>query len=235
MQVRHKAFFHAMKQNGLRADPSCAGTSFYVSHCIEKHLPRLLDLGMTAIICSHDLIANAAIVQCQQLGVHVPEDISIVGFDDLPISAYTSPPLTTVRQERLELGKCGFYALDSILNKVYIGTMYLHAQLIVRNSTGRPAADAGVSPLFYLSRLQSSILSSKSAASLPESFSQLRYDRTVLPTRTYCSKFIFSPYSEKSFCKIHSKERGSSQRDRDLFSDLLHLVNVVLSQPADIL
>lgn len=139
MQVRHKAFFHAMKQNGLRANPSCAGTSFYVSHCIEKHLPRLLDLGMTAIICSHDLIANAAIVQCQQLGVHVPEDISIVGFDDLPISAYTSPPLTTVRQERLELGKCGFYALDSILNKVYIGTMYLHAQLIVRNSTGRPA------------------------------------------------------------------------------------------------
>lgn len=137
MQVRHKAFFHAMKQNGLRADPSCAGTSYYVTHCIEKHLPRLLDMGMTALICSHDLIASAAIVQCQQLGYHVPENISIVGFDDLPISAYTSPSLTTVRQERLELGKCGYYALDSILNKVYIGTIYLHAQLIVRNSTGK--------------------------------------------------------------------------------------------------
>src|SRR5699024_1618830 len=80
MQVRHKAFFHAMKQNGLRADPSCAVTSYYVTHCIEKHLPRLLDMGMTALICSHDLIASAAIVQCQQLGRNVPGDISIVGF-----------------------------------------------------------------------------------------------------------------------------------------------------------
>lgn len=137
MQVRHKAFFHAMKQNGLSASPSCAGTSYYISQCIQKHLPRLLSMGMTAIICSHDLIANAAIIQCQQLGYHVPKDISIVGFDDLPISAHTSPPLTTVRQDRLELGKCGYYALDSILNHVYIGTMQLHAQLIIRNSTGK--------------------------------------------------------------------------------------------------
>lgn len=137
MQVRHKAFFHAMKQNGLSAPSSCAGTSYYISECIQKHLPRLLSMGMTGIICSHDLIANAAIVQCQQLGYHVPQDISIIGFDDLPISAHTDPPLTTVRQDRLELGKCGYYALDSILNKVYIGTMQLHAQLIVRNSTAQ--------------------------------------------------------------------------------------------------
>lgn len=136
MQVRHKAFFHAMRQNGLKAAPDCAGASYYITQCVEKHLPRLIQMGMTAIICSHDQIANAAIIQCQQLGYRVPKDISIIGFDDLPICAYTSPPLTTVRQERIELGKCGYYALDSILNKVYIGTMLLHAQLIVRSSTG---------------------------------------------------------------------------------------------------
>ena len=60
---------------------------------------------MTAIICSQDTIASAALVQCQQLGYRVPEDVSIVGFDDLPIAAYTSPPLTTIRQDRTELGK----------------------------------------------------------------------------------------------------------------------------------
>lgn len=136
MQVRHKAFFHALRQNGLNADSACSGTSYYITQCIEKHLPRLLNMGMTAIICSHDLIANAAMIQCQQLGYHVPKDISIIGFDDLPICAYTSPPLTTIRQERIQLGKCGYYALDSMMNQVSIGTILLHAQLIVRNSTG---------------------------------------------------------------------------------------------------
>ncbi|MDO5410553.1 MAG: LacI family DNA-binding transcriptional regulator [Lachnospiraceae bacterium] len=139
MQVRYHAFFQAMKKNGLKADSSCSGASYYITQCIEKHLPRLLNMGITAIICSHDQIANAAIVQCQQLGYRVPKDISIIGFDDLPICAYTSPPMTTIRQNRVELGKCGFYAMSSILNQVSIGTILLHAQLIVRNSTGAAA------------------------------------------------------------------------------------------------
>lgn len=136
MQIRHKAFFNALKQNGLKSDPTYAGSSYYITQCMEKHLPRLLKLGMTAIICSHDLIANAAMIQCQQLGYHVPKDISIIGFDDLPICAYTSPPITTIRQERIQLGKSGYYALDSLRNQVSIGTLLLHAQLIVRDSTG---------------------------------------------------------------------------------------------------
>ena len=100
MQIRHKAFFHALKQNGLKSDPTYAGSSYYITQCMEKHLPRLLDLGITSIVCNHDLIANAAMIQCQQLGYKVPDEISIIGFDDLPICAYTSPPLTTIRQER---------------------------------------------------------------------------------------------------------------------------------------
>lgn len=135
-QVRHKAFFNALKQYGLKSDPQFAGCSYYVAECIQKHLPRLLSLGITAIICSHDLLANAALVQCQELGYHIPDDVSIVGFDDLPICAYTQPPLTSIRQDRPELGKCGYYALDSLMNHVSIGTMLLHAQLIRRSSAG---------------------------------------------------------------------------------------------------
>ena len=91
---------------------------------------------MTAIICCQDTLANAALIQCQQLGYRIPEDISIIGFDDIPIAAYTSPPLTTVRQDRLELGKSGFFALSSLLNSISISTFLLHAQLIERKSTG---------------------------------------------------------------------------------------------------
>lgn len=137
MQVRHKAFFHALKQKGLKSEPTYAGSSYYITQCLEKHLPRLLNLGVTAIICSHDQLANAAMIQCQQLGYHVPNDISIIGFDDLPICAYTSPPLTTIRQDRIQLGKSAYAALSSIVGEVAIGTLLLHAKLIVRNSTGQ--------------------------------------------------------------------------------------------------
>ena len=105
---------------------------------MEKYLPLLLyEQQVTAIICSHDQIANAAMIQCQQMDFRIPEDVSIVGFDDLPICAYTSPPLTTIRQNRLLLGKSGYYALESLLNGVPIGTLLLNAELVVRNSTNQ--------------------------------------------------------------------------------------------------
>ena len=135
IQIRYSAFFRSMRKHGLKASYDHAGCSCFLSECMEKHLPNFLKSGMTAIICSQDTIASAALVQCQQLRYRVPEDVSIVGFDDLPIAAYTSPPLTTIRQDRTELGKSGFFALSSLLNHVSISTFLLHAQLIERKST----------------------------------------------------------------------------------------------------
>lgn len=142
-QMRHKAFFNALKQNGLPSEALLAGSSYHVSECTGKILPRLLNQGVTGILCSHDLLANAAMVQCQELGYRIPDDLSIIGFDDLPLSAYTQPPLTTIRQNRTELGKCGYYALDSLLNQVSIGTILLHAQLIERESSGKALVVTG--------------------------------------------------------------------------------------------
>ena len=128
-----------MRQNGLKATPALTGSSYYITQCLEKQLPRLLGQGATAIVCSHDLLANAVMIQCQQLGLRVPADVSVTGFDDLPMSAYTSPPLTTVRQERTQLGKSGYYALDSLMNGITIGTLLLHARLLERGSSGTAA------------------------------------------------------------------------------------------------
>ena len=82
---------------------------------MEKHLPRFLENGTTAIICSQDTLANAALIQCQQLGYQVPDDVSIIGFDDLPIAAYTSPPLTTINKIVLNWEK-----VDSLRYPVFL-------------------------------------------------------------------------------------------------------------------
>lgn len=141
MQQRHRAFFHALRQNGLNADYTRAKNAYLITECVERHLPKLLDMGVTAVMCSHDQLANAAMIQCQQLGYRVPGDISIVGFDDLPFSAYAAPPLTTIRQDRIQLGKSGFYAMESLINGLPLGTILLHARLIVRKSTGEAKCD----------------------------------------------------------------------------------------------
>lgn len=136
MQTRYKAFFRALRQAGLPADTSLGKRSLYLDECMGKLLPKLLDMGVTAIICCHDQMANATIMQCQQMGYQIPRDLSVIGFDDLPFCAYISPPLTTIRQDRIQLGKSAFYALNSLWNGVSISTLLLHAELVVRNSTG---------------------------------------------------------------------------------------------------
>ena len=136
VQERYRAFYSALHRSGLHAESSVAADGYFILDCIQKHLPHILNQKITALVCSHDQLANAAMIQCKEMGYRIPEDLSIVGFDDLPIAAYTSPPLTTIRQDRLQLGKCGYYALDSLLNDIPMSTLLLHSQLMVRQSTG---------------------------------------------------------------------------------------------------
>ena len=88
------------------------------------------------MVCSHDMLAHSVLIHCAERGVAVPGALSIVGFDDIPLCRYTVPPLTTVRQNRAELGKSAFYALSCQLGGVPISTLLLHAELIVRGSCG---------------------------------------------------------------------------------------------------
>ena len=59
---------------------------------------RLLDRGVTGIVCGSDLMALGAIREARSRGLRVPADVSVVGYDDSPLVAFTDPPLTTVRQ-----------------------------------------------------------------------------------------------------------------------------------------
>ncbi len=136
-QQRQQAFFQAMQENGL-CDQALARDSYFFSVCMEEHLPALLGLGCTAILCSHDSLAIGALDHCRKTGIRVPEDVSILGFDDLPRCQGTQPPLTTIRQDRTELGKSAYCALSSQMEGVSLSTFLLHTELVTRSSCGAP-------------------------------------------------------------------------------------------------
>ncbi|MBO4937673.1 MAG: LacI family DNA-binding transcriptional regulator [Oscillospiraceae bacterium] len=135
-QQRYQTFIRVMTSLGLTADESVMGNSYHVNTCLSQHLPRLLDNGCTAIICSHDMLAHSTMFHLRELGLRIPEDISILGHDDIPLCRFTIPPLTTIRQNRPALGKSAFYALSCQLNSVPLSTHLLHAELILRSSCG---------------------------------------------------------------------------------------------------
>ncbi|HOP72271.1 LacI family DNA-binding transcriptional regulator [Thermoclostridium caenicola] len=104
-------------------------------------MQRLLDMHQapTAVFCSSDVLACGAIAAARERGLYVPEDISIIGFDDIEIAAYVVPGLTTVRQNRAEIGQ----TCAEILLKMLDGrntkpkTVRIPTRLIIRNSCRR--------------------------------------------------------------------------------------------------
>lgn len=134
---RSQAFFRALKKYEMDDDPELAGCSYFEKECLLTHLPRLLRMGCTAILCSHDVLAQAVMNHCRKQGMDIPGDLSIVGVDDLPLCTQTRPTLTTIRQDRTQLGKSAYYALSSQISRIHINTLKLHPELIVRQSIGK--------------------------------------------------------------------------------------------------
>jgi len=91
----------------------------------------------TAVICANDLLAFGALLAAKNLGVRVPEDISVVGFNDFDYARYMSPPLTTTRVELGQIGAyAGTYLLDALSGKAPEGPIETTTELIVRGSSG---------------------------------------------------------------------------------------------------
>lgn len=99
---------------------------------------ELIASGHTAIVCGSDLMALGAIRAARSRGLRVPDDISIVGYDDSPLIAFTDPPLTTVRQPVQSMGEAAVSALVQEIsgNRAPRTELLFHPELIVRGSTG---------------------------------------------------------------------------------------------------
>jgi len=99
----------------------------------------------TAIFCYNDMSAIGALRALKARGVRVPEDISLVGFDDIPFASCVDPPLTTIRQPKYEMGQRAMRMLLHLLNRKRVDNLMLPGELVVREST-RAILDSVVKP-----------------------------------------------------------------------------------------
>ncbi len=111
--ARKAAFQQSMEEIGLPADLIVEG-----DHTLEGGKTALTKLiGMrpraTAILCSNDMTAIGVIRQAYDLDLSIPTELSVIGFDDIRLAEFTTPPLTTVQMSQCELAKLAFQALIS--------------------------------------------------------------------------------------------------------------------------
>lgn len=99
---------------------------------------RLLAKGVTAIVCGSDLMALGAIRAARVGGLEVPRDLSVIGYDDSTLIAFTDPPLTTIRQSVQAMSEAAVHALlDQIAgHPVPRAEFVFRPELVVRASTG---------------------------------------------------------------------------------------------------
>jgi len=140
------------RQRGYRAALEAAGLPFRPLLVVQGMFQeegglaaadRLLDSrqAFTAILAANDQMAMGACLGLHRRGVSVPQDVSLVGFDDLPISRYVLPPLTTVQHPAYELGKIAGTAMLQLLHGETPSVQVPPPRVIVREST-RPLPKA---------------------------------------------------------------------------------------------
>lgn len=137
-KVRMRGWREVMKERELKApDPVYGDWSAQSGYVAAKSI--LVDRSVTAIFVANDQMALGVLRAIQESGRRIPDDVSVVGFDDVPDAAYFSPPLTTIRQDFAALGERAFQlVLDVIEGRGVSKSLILPTELVVRASSGPP-------------------------------------------------------------------------------------------------
>jgi DNA-binding LacI/PurR family transcriptional regulator len=136
--TRHMTFLDTLKASGLSPVESVEAIEWMPQEGYQA-AKQILDRGtaFTALVVSNDYLALGAILALKERGFRVPEDVSIIGYDDSPEAAYFTPPLTTIRQDYDALAQQSIqYLVELIYNpNTPAHQRVLMPQLIVRKST----------------------------------------------------------------------------------------------------
>jgi DNA-binding LacI/PurR family transcriptional regulator len=142
-QHRLRGYHDALTAHAIAFDPAL----IFTGDGIEDHarrgeaaLEQLRSAGATAVFCYNDTTAIGLLSACYARGLVVPDHLSVIGFDDIDIAAYTIPPLTTIRQPRFELGQLAMRMMLGILDGQQAENKMLRGELIVRSTTAQRAS-----------------------------------------------------------------------------------------------
>lgn len=143
-RLRREGFLATMAVNNLPVEPAWLITSDLTQRGGAEAAEQLLQIkpGLTAVIAGNDLMAVGAINRIQQHGLRVGADIALGGFDDIPLAAYASPPLTTIHQPIYSIGRQVCAMLIDLINGRPLANPHvlLEPTLIIRESSGQPIA-----------------------------------------------------------------------------------------------
>lgn len=114
---RFKGFTETMKKNGLAIHKQWIFDGDFTPESGRQALQKLISTGKipSALICANDLMALGALAEAKNFKIRIPQDLAITGFDGIGMTAFTDPPLTTVRQPLFEMG---FTAAELLFNKI---------------------------------------------------------------------------------------------------------------------
>jgi LacI family transcriptional regulator/LacI family repressor for deo operon, udp, cdd, tsx, nupC, and nupG len=139
--LREQAYHAVSAEHGLPFDPSyIQATSFDVDRAVATaHTLLTLPQRPTAIFCADDLLAAITYKAAWQLGLRIPQDLSVVGFDDLDLARILEPELTTVSLPGERLGQEAMRLMQQHFDQPAQYTHPLLLELIVRGSTAPPS------------------------------------------------------------------------------------------------
>jgi LacI family transcriptional regulator len=142
--LRERGYREALAAAGVAIDEDLLQAGDYQAAASTRAARRLLEAREppTAIFAANDTSAIATIVVAQELGLRVPEDLSVIGFDNLPESLLCTPPLTTVEQRIHEMGARAMEMLVRLIRGEPLDRTHitLDTRLVVRQTTAGPAA-----------------------------------------------------------------------------------------------
>lgn len=126
--------------NGLNLDALPVALGDFSEASGARALKELLDTypDLTAVICLNDRMALGAIQAARAHGLHVPDDLTIIGYDDIPIAAMVTPPLTTINQNAQRLGEDAARMLFDVLKDNQPTPVVYQPTLIVRGTSAAP-------------------------------------------------------------------------------------------------
>lgn len=136
---RHRGYREALAENGIDFDEDLVVEGDQTSRSGEEAVKYFLSLKNppTAIFATNDVMAIGALRELQRNNLKVPQDVSVIGFDDIPLASLVSPPLTTIAQPIYEIGAQAMNLLIRSIEKKDLvkSKIILDTKLVIREST----------------------------------------------------------------------------------------------------